>query len=112
MNRLILIKAPKFFDKNNGTYIPPYISGTGASIYSGNVPIRTDSWNGGYRLRDLRNNTNILTLNANNQSDEDIIIQTATDFFDNDNNWTATEHPNDKQAIDVHWAIIQTYEYF
>lgn len=109
-------KSTEIFNKKtkSSTNIPPYVAGTGASIYSGNVPIKTDSWNGGYRLRDLRNNTNILTLNANNENIEniDVLIQNASDFFDNNNNWTAAEHPNDKQAVDVHWALTQTYEYF
>ncbi len=61
----------------------------------------------------MRNGVNIKTLNANYESNEEVILNTATDFWDfNDNNWTVTEHGANQVATDAHWAMEKTYDYW
>ncbi|HMK16831.1 MAG TPA: M4 family metallopeptidase [Chitinophagaceae bacterium] len=95
-----------------GNEIPPNAAGTTQTLYSGSQPFITDAITNGFRLRENRNNVNILTLNANFMEDREDIATTATDFLDNDNNWLSSEHPNDVQAQDVHWATEKVLDYF
>jgi Zn-dependent metalloprotease len=85
-------------------------TGTAATRYSGTRSITTDSYSGGYRLRETRNGVNISTFNMNHTGNH-----TSTDFTDNNNNWTAAEFhnaSNDDAALDAHWGAEMTYEYF
>ncbi|NVO10148.1 MAG: M4 family metallopeptidase [Bacteroidales bacterium] len=85
-------------------------SGIAQTRYSGARNITTDSYSGGYRLRETRNGVRIETYNMN-RADR----YTQTDFTDNDNNWTATEfnNPNmDNAALDAHWGAEMVYDYF
>jgi Zn-dependent metalloprotease len=88
------------------------VPGTVQTRYSGNNNIISDLIGGQFRLREVRNNVNILTLNANHQTNPEAIINTATDFFDNDNNWLALEHGDDRIAHDVHWASENILDYW
>lgn len=81
--------------------------------YSGTKSFTTDQQGGQYRLREIRNGVNIKTLNANYESNEEVIVNTATDFWDyNDNNWTLAEHQVNQVATDAHWAMEKTYDYW
>ena len=98
---------------NNENIPPPNATGTAVTLYSGTQNLITDdNFNGGFRLREMRNGVSILTLNANSQEDFKTITNTATDFWDNDNNWQAAEHGNDRYATDVHWATENVIEYW
>lgn len=97
----------------NGKTNPPNATGVAQTLYSGVQNFVTDdNFNGGFRLRQVRNGVNILTLNANNQQNPETIVNTATDFFDNDNNWQAAEHGADRYATDVHWATQNVIDYW
>jgi Zn-dependent metalloprotease len=97
--------------------------GTVATMYSGNQTITADSYTGGFRLQEVSRggtSTSIQTFNFNRLpartlTDLDNGIASATNFSDNDNNWTATEHDNankDLAALDAHWAAERTLDYF
>ncbi len=98
---------------NKESKIPPNALGSAQTLYSGNRSFTTDAnFNGGFRLRQVRNSVNIWTLNANNQSNIEVIANNATDFFDNDNIWQAAEHGIDRYATDVHWATENVVDYW
>lgn len=87
-------------------------TGTAATRYSGSRSITTDSYNGSYRLRETRGtNSGIQTYNLNKGTN----YGSATDFTDNDNNWTSGEWNNankDNAALDAHWGAEKTYDYW
>ncbi len=72
----------------------------------------TDLFNGQYRLRENRNGVNFKTLNATGFFDEIQVINNATDFNDNDNNWTTQETGSFDVATDAHWGMEKTYDYW
>ncbi len=87
--------------------------GTAQTRYSGTQNFTTDQQGSQYRLREVRNGVNIKTLNANYESDIEVIVNSATDFWDtNDNNWTVAEHGVDQVATDAHWAMEKIYDYW
>ncbi len=82
-----------------------------ATRYSGTVSSTTDSYGSTYRLRDYTRGSGIETYNCKTGTS----YNTATDFTDNDNNWTAGEYNNaakDNAGLDAHWAAQMTYDYF
>ena len=82
--------------------------GTAATRYSGTRNITTDSFSGGFRLRELQNGVRIETYNMNNTG-----TYSQTDFVDNDNNWIEHNNANrDNAALDAHWGAEMTYDYF
>ena len=81
--------------------------GTAQTLYSGTRNITGDSFSGGFRLFEIRNNTRIRVLNLNHN-----MTGTGVEFVDNDNNWQAAEHADDQQALDLHWNAEQTFDYF
>lgn len=105
-----------YVDANTGAIIMKdaiikHVQGTGSTRYSGQRTIETQ-WSGSqYRLRDYSRGNGVETVNMNRSSN----YFTATDFIDNDNNWTAAEHDNvnkDNVALDAHWGAEKTYDYF
>ncbi|MGK7389714.1 MAG: M4 family metallopeptidase [Candidatus Cyclobacteriaceae bacterium M2_1C_046] len=85
--------------------------GSAQTKYSGTRTLISDSFTGGFRLREERNGINIQTLNLQ----EGTLLANAVDFVDNDNSWTSAEHDNtdeDLIALDVHWGIEQIVDYF
>ncbi|MHA6247908.1 M4 family metallopeptidase [Pontibacter sp. CAU 1760] len=87
------------------------VAATAATRYSGNQTITTDSNAGSYRLRDFSRGSGIETYNCKTGTN----YNTATDFTDADNNWTAAEYNNtakDNAGLDAHWAAQMTYDYF
>ncbi len=79
--------------------------------YSGHKTIKTDSYNGSYRLRDYSRGNGIETYDMN----EGTNYNNAVDFVDNDNNWTSAEYDNaakDNAALDAHYGAQMTYDYW
>ena len=82
--------------------------GTATTRYSGTRNIITDSFGGGFRLREVRNGVRIETYNMNNTG-----TYSQIDFVDNDNNWIEHDNENrDNAALDAHWGAEMTYDYF
>jgi Zn-dependent metalloprotease len=92
-------------------------NGKAETLFSGTQTITTDSsdvsWVTPYRLRQVRNGHNILTLDfgRRDRSAENELL--AKDFFDDDNMWTTAEHANnlDVGALDAHFnmSIVSDY---
>lgn len=98
-------------------------TGTATTMYSGNRTITTDFLSNAYHLQESNRGsttTAIQTWNFNRNpayyvSDVTSGIAAATDFMDNDNNWTTTEFNNanrDNAALDAHWGAEMTFDYF
>ncbi|MDT8414895.1 MAG: M4 family metallopeptidase [Flavobacteriaceae bacterium] len=88
-----------------------HVEGTAQTRYSGTRTIETESFNGQFRLNDVTRGNGIHTYNMNNS----FSFSSATDFLDNDNNWTSSEYDNsakDNAALDLHWGVSRTYDYF
>lgn len=85
--------------------------GTAQTRYSGTQSFTTDLTAGGqYRLREVRNGVNIITLNNNNSTNE--TGAAATELTDNDNNWTSAETGTNQPATDVHWGTEKVLDYW
>lgn len=83
---------------------------TAQTRYSGNQPITGDTYIGGIRLREVRNNVNMQTLNLHGTYN----YGNATDFSNNNTNWTNGSWPNfnqDQQALDAHWGAERVLDY-
>ncbi|WP_343328177.1 M4 family metallopeptidase [Polaribacter staleyi] len=88
-----------------------FVAGNAATKYSGNQNIETTLSGGNYILRETSRGNGIETYNMELR----INYNSAIDFTDNDNNWTASEHANsdeDNAALDAHWGAEKTYDYF
>jgi len=83
---------------------------TSTTYYRGNKSITVDSYTGGYRLMD--NVRQIRTLNGS-QLDGNLnangIFSGFTEYTNITANFTST---NSKPAVEVHWAMRQTYDYY
>lgn len=85
--------------------------GNADTRYSGRKFIETELEDGSYILRDNTRGVEIHTLDINNKMSLELI----SEFTDNDNNWTAEEHHNERKndaALDAHWGITKSYDYF
>jgi bacillolysin len=93
-------------------------TGSAATRYSGTQPITTDSNAGSYRLRDYSRGSGVLTWDATTSSTYNGTTgapTNASEYTDNDNNWTASEYNNsskDNAALDAHFAAGATYDFF
>ncbi|MCW2119279.1 M4 family metallopeptidase [Flavobacterium sp. 7A] len=88
-----------------------HIQGSGITRYSGQRTFETQQNGSQYKLRDYSRGNGIETYNMNNTAN----YAGATDFTDNDNNWTSSEYNNankDNAALDAHWGTEKTYDYF
>lgn len=87
-------------------------TGTLTTRYSGvKTSITEMTNNASYRLSDLSRGNGINTLDMN----RGVNFSSALHFIDNNNVWTATEWHNgneDDAALEAHWALQQTYDYF
>lgn len=88
---------------------------SGTQNYTNGVPISspnfvTDSYNGQFRLHEVRGSTNVNILTYNLL--HGVATTSAVDFFDNDNNWSQTELGNDKYALDAHWGAEKVFDYW
>lgn len=84
--------------------------GNAATRYSGSRDITTRIISGNYALRDDTRGNGVNTYNSQRSNS-----YSNTNFFDNDNNWTAAEHDNankDNGALDAHWGAESTYDYW
>ncbi|RRQ45214.1 M4 family metallopeptidase [Chryseobacterium sp. SC28] len=106
-----------YVDAQNGEIlfkdpIIKHILGIGNTRYSGQRNFETQQLSSNqFRLREYSRGNGIETLNMNNGTN----YSAATDFIDNDNNWTSAEYNNsnyDNAAIDAHWGTQKTYDYF
>lgn len=116
-------RAHYYVDAENGEIlmvdaILKHVDGTAQTRYSGTRTIETELFNGQYRLNDVTRGNGIRTLNANHaffDPNGNINLSGATEFIDNDNNWTQVEFHNsekDDAALDAHWGAMMTYDYF
>lgn len=111
-----LSRSYYYVDASNGKIILEdaiikHLQGTAQTRYSGQRNIETQQSGGSYRLRDYSRGSGIETYNMNRGAN----YGSATDFTDNDNNWTSTEYNNsnkDNAALDAHWGTEKTYDYF
>ena len=88
---------------------------SGIQNYTNGFPISspnfvTDSYNGGFRLRETRQGVVISTFNNLGISYAD--VSSATSITDNDNNWTQAEHGNNRFALDAHWGAEKVFDYW
>lgn len=86
-------------------------NGQGDTRYSGQRNFTTDSYNGSYRMRDYSRGSGIIIYDMN----EGTNYNSAVDFTDNDNDWTAAEYDNtdkDDIAAEAMWAFQEIYEYW
>ncbi len=107
-----------FIDAHTGKFIEKEpimynsgVTGTLSTRYSGTLSTTTDSYGSQYRLHDPTRGNGVFTYDMNKGTN----FSNAVDFFDNDNNWTSGEWHNlqkDDAALDAHWALQKTYDYF
>ncbi|SFH86729.1 M4 family metallopeptidase [Halpernia frigidisoli] len=86
------------------------VNGNAATKYSGTQVISTTLVGSAYTLRDSSRGSGIFTYNLKKGT-----VLKTTDFTDADNNWTAAEFNNaafDNAALDAHWGVTNTYDYF
>jgi Zn-dependent metalloprotease len=81
------------------------VTGSGTTMYRGTKNFTTDSLGvNNYRLR-ASSGGGIHTVDMNTGTSGYV------DFTDSDNNWTTSTN-QDLAANDVHWGVLQTYNYF
>jgi Zn-dependent metalloprotease len=73
--------------------------------YSGTQAITTDSYTGGYRLRETGRGNGIETYNLNNSG-----TYSNTDFTNSSTAWTSTG--TNQTATDAHWGAEKTYDFY
>jgi len=83
------------------------VTGTAETAYSGTRTIITDSFGGGYRLRESGRGNGINTYDMN----EGTTYGAAVDFTDADNYWDNVNADQDEVATDAHWGAEMTYDY-
>lgn len=81
------------------------VTGTANTRYSGTQTITTESFTGGFRLRE--SGRNIETYDMNNGTS----YLSAVDFVSDDNIWNETANYDDA-AYDAHWGAEITYDYY
>ncbi len=85
------------------------VPGTAHTRYSGQHTIPVDSVGpGSYRLRETIHGDGVETYDMNSSTN----YSNAIDFTDSDNVWVNPIPAIDNAALDVHWAIGKTYEYY
>ena len=86
--------------------------GAAQTRFSGIQSFTTDFTGSNYRLREVRNGVNILTLSKNSTPEEGSTNSTpGTDIFDNDNNWTWPEQSYFRCETDAHWGAEKVNDY-
>jgi len=113
-----LSRADIYIDANTGEFLykdniimHASVTGSADTRYSGTKSIKTDSFNGSYRLRDSSRGNGIETYDMNTGTN----YSNAVDFTDNNNNWSAAEFDNsakDNAALDAHYGAQMTYDYW
>jgi Zn-dependent metalloprotease/chitodextrinase len=113
-----LSRAEIYVDAQNGNVVyknniikNAAADATVATRYSGTKTIKTDSYNGSYRLRDYTRGNGTIVYNMKKGT----TYSSAVDFTDADNNWTAAEYHNtakDDVALEAAWAFQVIYDYW
>ncbi|ASK28752.1 peptidase M4 [Chryseobacterium sp. T16E-39] len=98
-------------NKTKENFASIFVAGTAQTKYSGTKSIETTLVNGKYTLRDNTRGGGVNTYNNNNANYTSL---TKNDITDTDNNWTTAEHSStgNDVALDVHWGVEKTYDYF
>ena len=100
-----------FIDAQTGESVFEYDNlqtGTGNSLYSGNVTINTSNVGSTFYMEDLTRKMG--TFNMNNTGNTTTGTGgTQSRFTDTDDNWTAT---NARAGVDAHYGARWTYDYF
>ena len=91
-------------DRIHDTDVPA----TAHTMYSGVQTITTDSFSGGYRLRETARGSGILTYDLNNDTDP----ANGVDFVNSTTDWAATTPAYDQYALDAHFGAEKTYDYY
>lgn len=81
---------------------------TAKTAYSDTQSMVTDSFSGGYRLRETGRGNGIETYNLKKGSS----YGAAVDFTDSDNFWENFNANKDEIAADAHWGAEITYDYY
>lgn len=76
--------------------------GTGNTLYSGTQTIHSDYYNGSYRLRDYTRGNGVITRKGN--------VSGKPDYTNSSANWNLSGQ--DRNAMDVHWGVEMTYDYY
>ncbi|HLP13353.1 MAG TPA: M4 family metallopeptidase [Flavobacteriales bacterium] len=84
------------------------VVGTAITAYSGTQPITTDSFGGGFRLRESGRGNGIFTYNMLTGTD----YGASVDFTDADNTWNNVNPAMDEVATDAHFGAEATYDYY
>ena len=105
------VAAPAVDLRAERAMMAPLAAGTAATRYSGTQTIDASLSGSSYRLRGTQSGVSINTYDCNTGTN----YNSAVDFTDNDNNWTAAEHANaqkDNGALDAHWGAMMTAKYW
>lgn len=102
-----------FIDANTGGVIDRYndlkhtgVTGTGNSLYRGTVSIGTNSAGSSFELKDMARN--VWTYDGGRKT-----RLPGNLFTDSDNIWgDGTTSNSQSAAVDAHWGIAQTYDYY
>lgn len=87
--------------------------GKGKARFAGDVTFGTTQYADGYRLEDLvgKYKVPMYTLNMNHA--EHASDEVLTEYIDEDNNWNDLYNKDhDEAAIDIHWGIQKTLNYY
>ncbi len=111
-----LSRANVYIDAKNGELIfsdavihHAAAPATFATRYSGTQTATTDSYTGGFRLRDVSRGLGVETYNMKKKTR----YTSAVDFVDANNQWTEYANVNkDNAALDAHMGAQNTYDYF
>lgn len=92
-------------------FVSLFVAGTAQTKYSGSKSIETTLVSGKYALKDNTRGGGVNTYNNNNANYTNLVKNNITDT---DNNWTTAEHSStgNDVALDVHWGVEKTYDYF
>jgi Zn-dependent metalloprotease len=82
--------------------------GIAVTAYSGNQPIITDNFSGGYRLQESGRGGGLRTFDMQTGTN----YGNAVDFTDADNTWNNVNPQGDQYATDAHWGAEMTYDYY
>ena len=84
------------------------IPGTANTSYSGTQPLISDSYSGGFRLRESGRGNGLETYNLQQGTD----YGASVDFLDADNIWNNVNAQQDQYAADAHWGTEKTYDFY
>jgi bacillolysin len=104
-------KSKKGTSKTASSFESAIIAANSDTRYSGTQTIQTSLSGSSYILSDATRGNGIQTYNMNKGTN----YNSAVNFTDSDNNWTAAEYDNtnkDIGAFDAHWGAEKTYDYF